>query len=205
MNLTKGWISPDVADNYGLFSPCIFSMGQSYSWPAVWFPGCHCHLWWQLSGHQGFAWALGTAGDGDSAASAISPCGFPLLGQCWHWWPLPLHCLEMASGPKALWEAQGPLWAVGHPPPACTWASSSFQAAHSQFFLEGLYPTERVGVEIAHRWELTAGALTRPLFLLPWGNLANLCSFPTFIFFTNVDCEVPLVSCLWPDLSQKLF
>lgn len=106
----------------------------------------------------------------------------------------------MASGLKSLWEAQGLLWAVGHPPQARTWASSSSQPAHSQSFLEGLYPTHRVGMEIAHRWELTAGALTRPLLLLPWGNLANLRSFPTFIFCTNVDFGV-----LWSVVCDLTF
>lgn len=51
-------------------------------------------------------------------------------------------------------------------------------------------------MEITYRWELTAGALTRPLFLLPWGNLSNLGSFHTYFFFTNVDFEVPSFSCL---------
>lgn len=38
-------------------------------------------------------------------------------------------------------------------------------------------------MEITYRWELTAGALTRPLFLLSWGILSPSGSFKTFFFY----------------------
>lgn len=53
-----------------------------------------------------------------------------------------------------------------------------------------------IGLEITYRWELTAGALTRSLFLLPWGSLSNLGSFSTFFFFISADLEVPSLGCL---------
>lgn len=62
-----------------------------------------------------------------------------------------------------------------------------------------------IGLEITYRWELTAGALTRSLFLLPWGSLSNLGSFSTFFFFISADLEVPSLGCLWPDFSLELF
>lgn len=50
MHFTKSWISPDVADNYSLFTscsshllqPCTFFMGQSYFWSAMWLSSCQC-------------------------------------------------------------------------------------------------------------------------------------------------------------------
>lgn len=40
-----------------------------------------------------------------------------------------------------------------------------------------------------------------PYFCFSGGNLSNLHSFHTFFFFTNVDFEVLLFSCLWPGFS----
>lgn len=186
MNSTESCISPAEADNYSLFSSCSsiylsrarFPWGRAISEQQCGFQAVTV-LPLMAAGWLGFCLGLGDSwGWGLCCFSnfCFPLCGFPPLGQSCHWWPL--CCLEMAFGLKPLWETQGPLWAVGHPPQACTWASSSVQPAHSQSFLEGLYPTERVGVEIAHRWEPTAGALTRLFFLLPW--LTYIHSLPSF-------------------------
>lgn len=111
-----------------VFQPCTFSMGQLFLISDMAFKLSVSYLQWQPSG-QCFAWALGRVSDGDFAASATSSfpwCGFSVLGQSCHWWPLPLHCLEMSSGLKPTWETDGLLRAVGHLPQACTWASSNF-------------------------------------------------------------------------------
>lgn len=89
----------------------------------------------------------------------VSPMWFPYT-----WAILPLVTFALpGDGLKPLWGAQDLPQAVGHPPQARIWVSSSFQPAHSQSFLEGLYPTEREGVRIAHRWELRESASFNPL------------------------------------------
>lgn len=182
------------------------SVGQSYFWPAVWFPGCHCPT---FDGSWVAEVLLGPWGHLGMGTLLLQQLLAPPM-----WFPYTWAILSQVTFASALpGDGIWPQTPVGNTrsPPSCGTPSTSLHlgllqfSAHSQSFLEGLYPAHREGVEIAHRWELTAGALTRPLFLLPWGNLAHLHSFPTFLFFTSVDFGFPLVGCLWPDFSQQLF
>lgn len=208
MKFPESSIFPDVADNYGLFTPCsshvlhpTFSMGQLFLISNVAFELSVPYLQWQPSG-QHFAWALWRAADGDSAASATSSflqCGFHTFGPSCHWWPMLLCCLEChpASNRRSHLSCGTPTTSLHMGLLQFSASSLAVLFGRALFYTDG-----RNGNCI--QMGITAGALTRSLFLLPWGILSNSCSFCIFFFFTSVDFEVPSFSCLWSDLSQKV-